>query len=319
MELVHNYQVSFSELLTEKFDFIIAASGYQKRSTFLAENIHTGKSENLVIIYDEPTHGRSRLENEKIFQNLGFSSIKAVPDEDSEIERIMKRIRTAGTSRIINVLVDYSCMTKVWYAAIIKCLLKNDFHTERINIYFSYTPKKVNTLTQKSRLNAYIPLVFNNEKNLNKKPLALIAGLNNNLDIMKELIDKLKPAATFAFIPYFMHEKDYYQKIVENNAPVLKNIPSEKIFKYPAERPDQISTMITSLCLDLRLDSSVILVPQGPKPFGLASVLFSVRYPDVTIYDLKSKGHKVKEDPGFPAGDPVILKSAFCLEEEEDY
>jgi hypothetical protein len=319
MELVHNYQVSYNELLTEKFDFIIAASGYQKRSTFLAENIPIGKSENLVIIYDEPTRGRSRLENEQIFQHLGFSSIKATPDEDSEIERIMKRIHTTGISSVINVLVDYSCMTKVWYAAIIKYLLKNDFHAERINIYFSYTPKKVNTLTQKSRLNAYVPLVFNNEKNLNKKPLALIAGLNNNLDIMKELIYKIKPAVTFAFIPYFIHEKEYYQKIVENNAPVLKNIPSEKIFKYPAERPDQISTMITSLCLDLRLDSNVILVPQGPKPFGLASVLFSVRYPDVAIYDLKSKGHKVKEDPGFPEGDPVILKSVFCMEEEDDY
>ncbi len=319
MELVHNYQVSFDELLTEKFDFIIAASGYQKRSTFLAENIHTGKSENVVIIYDEPTDGRLRLENVRIFQRLGFNSIKAAPEDDSEIERIMNRIHTAGISRIINVLVDYSCMTKIWYAAIIKYLLKNDFRAERINIYFSYTPKKVNTLTHKSRLNSYSRLVFNNEKNLNKKPLALIAGLNNNLDIIKELIDKLKPAATFAFIPYFMHEKEYYHKIVKNNAHVLKKIPSEKIFKYPAERPDQISTMITSLCLDLRLDSSVILIPHGPKPFGLASVLFSVRYPDVAIYDLKSKEHKVKEDPGIPVGDPVILKSVFCLEEEDDF
>jgi hypothetical protein len=136
---------------------------------------------------------------------------------------------------------------------------------------------------------------------------------------MKELIGKLKPSSTFALIPYFMHDGEYCQKIIDNNQSVLKNIPSEKVLKYPAERPDQISSMITSLCLDLRLESNVILVPLGPKPFSLASILLSVRYPDVMIYDLKPADNRIKEDPGLPAGEPVILKSVFCPEEDADY
>jgi hypothetical protein len=318
MELVHNYQVDFNELLNEKFDCIIAASGFQKRSTYLAENIDTSKSENLVITFDETTCNELRLENIRIFQKLGFLSVNAAPDESSGIEKMMHRICSGRFTRILNILVDYSCMPKVWFATIINCLLKNDFHAERINIYFSYTPKKVNTILQKSRLKSYMPLIFGSEKDLGKKPLALVAGFNNNLDIMKEFINKLKPVNTFAFIPYFTHEEEYYRKIMENNASVLRSIPSEKIFRYPAERPDQITSMITSLCLDLRLNSNVILIPQGPKTFGLASVLFSVRYPDVMIYDLKSSDHRLTEDPGFPSGDPVVLKSVFCVEEEED-
>lgn len=319
MELVHNYQVSFNELQTERFDCIIAASGYQKRCTYLAENLDTKGSDNLVITYDEKTRSALRLENERIFQKLGFDSIRAAQDEHSDIEGMMQRICNGKTNRTLNILVDYSCMTKLWCATIIKYLLKNDLHAERINIYFSYTPKKVNILSQKFRLKSYAPLIFKSEKSLKKKPIALIAGLNNNLEMIKELIDELKPSNTYALIPYFMHDGEYYQKIIDNNAPILNTIPSEKVLKYPAERPDQISSMITSLCLDLRLDSSVILVPQGPKPFSLASILLSVRYPDVMIYDLKSKDHKTKEDPGLPAGEPVILKSVFCLEEDEDY
>jgi hypothetical protein len=265
MELVHNYQVSFKELLTEKFDYIIAASGYQKRSTYLAENIDTGRSENLVITFNEPAFTEMRLENNRKFQKLGFFSVNAALDESSDIEKMMHRICSGKLARILNILVDYSCMSKVWIATIINCLLKNDFHAERINIYFSYTPKKVNTIIQKSRLKSYEPLIFGSEKSLGKKPLALVAGFNNNLDIMNEFINKLKPVHTFAFVPYFKHEEEYYRKIMENNASVLKSIPSEKIFRYPAERPDQISSMITSLCLDLRLDSNIILVPQGPK------------------------------------------------------
>lgn len=319
MELVHNYQVSISELHTEKFDYIIAASGYQKRCTYLAENLDIDGSDNLVISFNEKTKSALRLENEKIFQKLGFDAIKTAPDEHSDIESMMQRICRGKVSRTLNILVDYSCMTKVWCAAIIKYLLKNDFHAERINIYFSYTPKKVNALSQKFRLKSYAPLIFNGEKSLKKKPVALIAGLNSNLEMMKELIDELKPSATYAMIPFFQHDGEYNQKIIDNNAPILKTIPSEKIIKYPAERPDQISSMITSLCLDLRLDSNVILIPQGPKPFSLVSILFSVRYPDVLIYDLKSKENKTIEDPGLPAGEPVILKSVFCLDEDEDY
>ncbi len=319
MELVHNYQVSLNELHTERFDYIIAASGYQKRCIYLAENLDTKGSDNLVITFNEQTKSALRLENEKIFQKLGFDSIKTAPNEHSDIEGMMQRICNGKINRTLNILVDYSCMTKVWCATIIKYLLQNDFHAERINIYFSYTPKKVNILPQRFRMKSYAPLIFSSDKRLKNKPIALIAGLNNNLEMIKELIDELKPSNTFALIPYFMHDGEYYQKIIDNNAPILKTIPSEKVLKYPAERPDQISSMITSLCLDLRLDSSVILVPQGPKPLCLVSILLSVRYPDVMIYNLKSKDHKTKEDHGMPAGEPVILKSVFCPEEDEDY
>lgn len=319
MELVHNYQVSFSELHTERFDYIISASGYQKRSTYLAENIDTKGSVNFVITFNEKTNSQARLENEKIFQKLGFDSVKAAADEYSDIENMMQTICIGKLYNTLNILIDYSCMTNVWCAAIIKYLLKNDFHAERINIYFSYTPKEVNTLPRRYRLKTFSPLIFDSDRSLKKKPVALIAGLNNDLEMIKELIDELKPSTVYALIPFFMHDGEYYQKIIDNNESILKHIPSEKVIKYPAERPDQISSMITSLCLDLRLESSVILVPQGPKPFGLVSILLSVRYPDVMIYDLKPKEKKKQEDPGLPAGDPVILKSVFCLEEDDNF
>ncbi len=319
MELVHNYQVSFGELHTERFDYIIAASGYQKRSTYLAENLDIRISDKLVIIFDEQNHSKPRLENEKFFQKLGFDSIKASPDEHTVIEKMMQTVCNGKLNRTLNILIDYSCMPKIWYATIVKYLLKNDFHAERINIYFSYTPKKINILPQKHRLKSYAPLIFDNRKSWKKKPVALIAGLNNDLEIMRELIEELKPSTTYALIPSFMHDGEYFQSIIDNNEPVLKHIPSEKVLKYPAERPDQISSMITSLCLDLRLESNVILVPLGPKPFALAAVLLSVRYPDVMICDLKSRDKKSREDDGLPTGEPVILKSVFCLEEDEDY
>ena len=63
-----------------------------------------------------------------------------------------------------------------------------------------------------------------------------------------------------------------------------------------------------------------MLVPHGPKTLSLASILLSVRYPDIKIYDLKPKDEKAELDIGLPSGEPVVLKSVFVVDDdEEDY
>ncbi|MFO7656713.1 MAG: hypothetical protein R6W78_06565 [Bacteroidales bacterium] len=318
MELMHHYQVSYRELLTEKFDFIIAASGYQKRCTFLAENLPYGDAEKLVIKYDEQGNTEWRYENEKVFDSLGYRYVKTEATDTVEIEKLMQRLCSGRICQNLNVLIDYSCMPRKWYAAIITYLLKNDFQAQRINIYFSYTPKKVVVLSQKSKLKAFEPVFGFQDKLSTDKPLTLVMGLNNNHAIIKELIGQLKPTDKAAFIPDFSYDLGYYDSIKANNATVLDGIPAEKIFKYPAQRPDQIGSMLTSLCLDLRLNSNVVLVPNGPKTLSLASILLSVKYPDIKIFELHAKDEKYDFDIGLPGGDPVISKSVFVVDDEDE-
>ena len=118
--------------------------------------------------------------------------------------------------------------------------------------------------------------------------------------------------------PYFSHDKEYFNWLIQQNEPFLSKIPLERIIKYPAQNPDQISSMLTSLCLDLRLDSTVFIVPQGPKTFGLTSILLSVRYPDINLWKLKSKEKKIVSDEGLADGEPIIIKSVFCPEDDLD-
>ncbi|MBN2611950.1 MAG: hypothetical protein JXB00_10375 [Bacteroidales bacterium] len=318
MELMHHYQVSFKELLTEKFDFVIAASGYQKRCTFLAENMRYGDAEKLVITYDEQGKTEWRIENEKMFESFGFKSVKTLATDTDEIEKLMQRVCGGRICQNLNVLIDYSCMPRKWYAAIVNFLLKNDFQAQRINIYFSYTPKKVNILSQKSKLKAFEPIFGFQDKLSTDKPVTLVMGLNNNHTIIKELVEQLKPTDLAAFIPDFSYDSGYYDTIKSNNAGVLNSIATEKIFKYPAQRPDQIGSMLTSLCLDLRLNSNVVLVPNGPKTLSLASILLSVKYPDIKIFDLHAKDEKSDYDIGLPGGDPVVSKSVFAIDDEDD-
>ena len=318
MELMHNYQVSFNELLTEKFDFLIAVSGYQKRCTYLAENTRFENTEKIVFSMDDSDNHRLRQENDDVFNRLGFTSVRTAASTTAELEQQIQRIFGCKTCLTLNVLIDYSCMPKSWYATIVNYLLRNDFNAKRINVFFSYTAKKNNVISQKSKLKAFEPIFVQKDSMIDNKPVVLVTGLNNNHAIVKELIERLKPNDTMAFVPEFSHDHQYYDKVVENNSSILKHVASEKVYKYPAHKPDQIGSMLTSLCLDLRLKSKVVLVPHGPKTLSLASILLSVRYPDIKIYDLLPKDDKSYPDIGLPSGDPVIVKSVFIVDEEDD-
>ena len=318
MELVHNYQVKFEELNTERIDFFIAASGYQKRCTYLAENLCLTNTEKLLITFDEKHRPELRSENERVFKDLEFYSITSAPDDNTEIEKLLGKMCSVISRQELNILIDYSCMSKVWYATIIDFFIRNEPGARRINIYLSYTPKKNNAFPVKSKWKSLDPVLPQSKKEKKGVPVSLVTGINSNLEPSLDLIEEVKPANIFAFVPSFSHDTEYYNKLMDFNRPLLEKIRPEKILKYPAQRPDQICSMLTSVCLDLRIDHDVLLVPQGPKTFALSAILLSMRYPDIKILDLKSTAKPPNDDEGLPAGEPVIMKSIFCCEDDAD-
>ncbi|NJK86465.1 MAG: hypothetical protein HC906_11345 [Bacteroidales bacterium] len=315
MELVHSYQVGLNELCTERIDYFIAASGYQRRSTFLAEQVRIGDAKKILLTPADGQNPELQQKNEEVFAKLGFLSLNTLQNERLEIEKILHQICNETHCKDLNILVDYSCMTKLSYASIIDFLIRNDLPNERINLFFSYTPKQINTLPAKIKVKSLQPIVEFNQK-VNQKPTSLIIGLNSNIEPVKEVIERISPSRIFLFVPRFQHDECYHSNISILNGELIERVPSENVFKYPANQPDQIISMLTSVCLDQRLDSNVILIPHGPKTFALSSILLTFRYPDIRLLEIDQSEKKV-QDEGFPANDPIIVKSVFS--QEEDY
>lgn len=314
MELVHNYQININELCNEKIDYFIAASDYQKRSTFLAENFKKTTARKLLLSIENDQKNEPNI---KIFEDLGFIPLKTIENKRQEIEDILNKICEEKSSDILNILVDYSCMTKVCYASIVDFLLRNDLKNEKINMFFSYTPKSKNALPSHPKLRSIDPL-FSYYKKENTRKTALVIGLNSNEEPTTDIIKHLDPEKIVLFIPQLNHDQQYNEALYNFNQEVIKNVPKNNVYNYPANNPDQIASMLTSVCLDLRLNYNVVLIPQGPKPFALASILLSTKYPDLRLMEISSSEIK-PNDEGAPVGDPVIVKSVFCSEEEEDY
>jgi hypothetical protein len=316
MELIHLNQIDFNELRFEKIDCIIATCGYQPRCFYLAEKLHTKVPNKYLLTIEEKDNHQNRLNHKEIFKDFGFKNYSATINESKGIEDLLFEICNIST-RQLNLIIDYSCMPKKWYALIIDSITSNSFRASRINLFLSYTPKKFERIPNKNSIDYIGPILFNRDNLKDKKPVSMIAALDNNHDSIMEAISIVKPQKLFAFIPRCAHDPDYTRLVTENNKALLDRLDSNSIVNYDADRPEELNTLLTSYCLDQRISSEVMIVPQGPKTFSLMSLLVSVRYPDVKLWEIILGDPKANIEHGFPAANPVVIKVSFVNDDEE--
>ena len=74
------------------------------------------------------------------FAANGFKSYTGSVTESSAIEKLVGEICNKNLEKL-NILIDYSCMPKKWYAVIMDNITRNNFKSKKINLFLSYTPK----------------------------------------------------------------------------------------------------------------------------------------------------------------------------------
>jgi hypothetical protein len=316
MELTHLNQISFNELRLEKIDCLIATCDYQQRCFYLAEKLYTSVPGKFLLTIDKHDHKQVMNKHLDIFARYGFKNFITVANESKVIENMLFDICNLNVDQL-NIAIDYSCMPKKWYALIIDSITRNNFKAAKINLFLSYTPKKFERKSTQHDIDYIGPILFNRDKMKDKKPVSMLASLDiNNASIM-EVICKIKPQKLVAFIPQCTHDPDYTQLVLANNKALLDRLDSNSIVSYDADRPEEINSLLTSHCLDHRIASEVMIVPQGPKTFSMMSLLLSVRYPDLKLWEIILKDKKTNSDYGLPAANPVVVKVSFINDEAE--
>ncbi|HEX2396114.1 MAG TPA: hypothetical protein VHI78_12265 [Bacteroidales bacterium] len=248
------------------------------------------------------------------FNDLNFSQHKTIDNNKDSIDRLLGEICNIKT-RQINIAVDYSCMPKKWYAMFIDCITRNAYHAEHINLYLSYTPKIFEHNPGKRAIDYFGPIIFNRDNLKDRKPISMIVSLDHNGVSLNEAINKVKPQKLLAFVPNCSHDPEYSRIVREHNSNLLGRLDVKNVINYECDRPEEINSLLTSRCLDERINSEVVIVPQGPKTFSIMSMLLSVRYPDIKLWEIVFKDHKNSADHGDAAAKPVIVKVSFLNDE----
>jgi hypothetical protein len=286
MELDNACQVSPDELQNINFDAFIAVSGYESRCSYLVSQINVSNiPHKLVLAFTEKKELLYREINNRKFQELGFTFCDVSSGNPQSFISTFNAILKAINKNNINILIDYSSMPKIWYSEILNYFGSLEDSLTNVNLWFSYAPsefiKSANAIGNKY-LDPILP------KSLNDKPIALILGLGYEKGRAQDFAKQLNAEVTYAFYANPAIDSRYVKEVLDNNQPVLKNIKQEQIIPYPIFDLNSVNDTLTQLCINLRMNYQVLLVPVGPKPFTLMCFILATRYPDIKICRVSS-------------------------------
>ena len=280
MELIFAHQIGFEQLNNKKFDYFIAASGYENRCSYLIDTIGVNATHKLVLAFDDKKDFLYRPKNDSIFSNAGFDFIMESAHKKDNLFVLLSDIcRVSFGLEKVSILVDYSCMSKVWYAGVLNFFISNELNIGNLEIYFSYTSAEFSEprmpeakflhTTPKGLLKANVR---------SGKPRALILGLGYEKFLTTRLIESFEYKEVFAFYSDPAFDNRYAERVMKNNRKILKSMFPDHVYKYPIDNMKETDRLLTSLTLKLRLEYHVAILPAGPKPITLSSANTKIRF-----------------------------------------
>src|SRR5688572_19111142 len=150
-------QHQFEDVLDLHFDAIVAASGYERRCTFQARKLRSDAARKIVLGFDKDLESENRKINDKTFKDLGY---KIFRKDGQKIDldfftKLISDIVSNSKESEVNIYVDYSSMTRNWYAQIL--FVANQIVTNKsINIYFGYSFAKYEKSSREESLNRVV-------------------------------------------------------------------------------------------------------------------------------------------------------------------
>ena len=316
MDYNSSEQVNLTDIQGKHFDLIVAASGYEKRciSCFLNSNIISSKK--AVFAFKEKLSELHRKENDRFFKSRNFEFITFSGEDADPVIHFFQTYFNECEKENIEILIDISCMTKTWEAAIVQFFTDYENLAKSIAVYFYYTPAEFNLPRKSKPVRTAVSITRRDKPGVeSEKPVAMIISLGIESEKAEYIINKLKPSQLILMYADPSYDKRYVEEILKRNRKIIDKIEIRNFINYPIDNINAISEKLVNLCIDLRLNFNVIIIPLGPKIFTLISLLLAARYPDIEIWRVSSGGG----DPVYdrtPLPDPLIYKISFIHDEE---
>lgn len=280
MDLKYGVQVDFESFIANNkvVDLFICAYNHEGRAMSFFSSIKGS------VVIEKAI---ALCYNKTPFKDIGDNLEAIVIENHSWIINFLEEyFESKRNKKSLNIVMDYSCMTKSWYYTFILYLKNKDLNFTDINTFFSYTPAKFIS-PKEPKPNKEIGPLPGKYRIPTDKPKALIVGLGFERSKAEGIIEHLEPKVFYLFYTEPASEEKFSEMIKKNNKYMLEK-RKEVVFKYPYNDLLYLERQLTNLYEQLKDDYSIIIAPLGPKPFTFISIMLSVRFGNIDIWRVGS-------------------------------
>jgi len=309
MEVATIQHIEPDQLHDCEADLFITAIGYESRCTSIARLLEGNNCRKTALWTQHHNKELAFESNKNYFSSQNFDLIKvtsAVPDMD-----VLLNGETGDTLKII---VDCTSMSPQWYFEFFRWFSDLSDRFEHAILRFTYT--MANFVEQETNHKVKRIEDFLKEKNWavnSKKKKVLILGLGHEENVGESIYKLINPDLVYLFYADPPVERRFVEKIFVNNHGLINDTPIRNLIAYPIRNGQMIYQSMIDIILPLRNEYEIIVVPQGPKIFAVASMLVQLSYPDISIHYPVFKKEQLLDRES--SGDPVIMDIHFEGEE----
>jgi len=302
--------LSRSDITNTVYDLGIFSVGYESRCTYLANLLrYNNFSDSLVFSYEESNSNAVHINNQLFLQSLGYNNFVTL--QHSDIQQVYKSIlekvkNIPDTSETFKILIDYSSMSRNWYAAVLNYFLNVFPKAVEITMVYSCAEYPLNSGFLNFELGDVKVLPGCQGSSITKRKKAGIFMLGFDQIGPLSFYNLLEPDVAYGVISSPGSLPDYEEKAREINGQFIQHQLNNgaNLIGSPIFSASQTFENLCQLIMPMKDNYNISIIQFGPKPHLLASTLAGLSFRNVScIYSeyKRSKPHNVQA-----SGDLVI-------------
>jgi hypothetical protein len=270
----------FSELTDIKHNISFFAEGYDERCTFVPKSIFNHSSNSFVMHFKEEAGHSQRKINQSFFRKLQAESIYLSSSDDKPFYDILNSYKHMDN---ISVLIDYSSMSRRWYSSIITW-----FYLHKINcvLDFTYTVGNYRHTVEPLIISDIVSISCCSGSISSTKPKVAIFGLGFDPISTRCVLEMIEPDIVHAFFASPGAFKSYSKRALKVNKDLIDNI-CESTIKIPLHSVELTVVYLNEIISPYIGSHDIMIIPMGPKPHVLASILSSLQNLNVSCLHVR--------------------------------
>ncbi len=299
--------LDFAEVAATNYDVAVFSSGYEERCTHVPSSLCRSRSANAIVLgfKDLSESPQRKLHDEFFRQEWGVNAITTSAGNDYKIQNLLNRL-ISDRVKISRLVVDCSSMSRLWYAGILNWARYGNGGAETI-VDFVYACGKYEEKNPPMIIEDMVTIPGCEGGAFRSQPSVAIFGLGFNGWASLSVLERLEADEVYAFIASPGGSADYPERVRTVNRDFLEEPRvNDQLLELPLKSVEAAYRLLSEVVTPHRRKASVTLVPMGPKPHILASILVSLKFPEVSCMRVnmsRERPERVK-----PTGDVIAVR-----------
>lgn len=290
MILTTSFQIDQNELSEIEFDVAYFACGYEERATFIKKTYLLKSNINNVLVFRDEKRLNTLKNKEYYKKDNTCNFIISEGESDIDIINSLNLFFQQNTKDEVNILIDYSSMTSVWFATFLNyfnCFFRQGM-TSKVNLFYAYSHSIYTNPVQEDDVTLSVdPLNGFSNISIPDKPTALIIGLGYEKKKATGLAQYLD-AESYVFYSDSSYAEKFSYAVKSENATLLSEVKKENVFEYPILNIGITANILHTLIVDLVQSCRIVLAPCGPKIFSLLCLIESIKVENTDVWRISS-------------------------------